>query len=312
MLCVQNVISSMLSGTRTPLAQELASNGAASSVTLAFASGECGSESWGGVDGATLAQANVPLLLASNVKYTLSTGGAAGVFTCGSDAGFNTFINRWASANLLGVDFDIEGGQTPAVLADLLARVKQAHVTYPSLVFSFTVATQGTSNNGQTTSYSLGSTAQNSLGADGTNTLAAISATFGFQRGSAATWPAFLTVNLMAMDYGSASTWNCVVVSGACQGAHTAIQAAYNLRDYWGIPFASTEITIMIGKNDDSGVVTVGDAATLVAFAKANRLRGVHYWSYDRDTPCAAGSVPATCNSFPQANAGAYLKVITA
>lgn len=44
-------------------------------------------------------------------QYILSTGGAAGSFTCGSDAGFQSFIQKYLSANLVGVDFDIEAGQ---------------------------------------------------------------------------------------------------------------------------------------------------------------------------------------------------------
>ncbi len=67
----------------------------------------------------------------AGVKYILSTGGAAGSFTCGSDAGFATFIDRWASAGLIGVDFDIEAGQSQSVINDLVQRIKTAHATLP-------------------------------------------------------------------------------------------------------------------------------------------------------------------------------------
>ena len=124
-------------------------------MTLAFATGECGSENWGGVQGAAMATANVPLLMQAGVKYILSTGGAAGSFTCGSDAGMSTFINRWASAGLIGVDFDIEAGQSPQVIGDLVARIKAAHAKYPTLRFSLTLATLA-NNNGGATAQSLG------------------------------------------------------------------------------------------------------------------------------------------------------------
>jgi chitinase len=71
-------------------------------VSLAFATGECGSETWAGLSGPAFASANVQSLVAAGKKYILSIGGAAGSFTCGSAAGFNTFINRYNSANLIG------------------------------------------------------------------------------------------------------------------------------------------------------------------------------------------------------------------
>lgn len=49
-------------------------------------------------------------------QYILSTGGAAGSFTCSSDAGFQSFIQKYLSANLVGVDFDIEAGQVRVAL----------------------------------------------------------------------------------------------------------------------------------------------------------------------------------------------------
>src|SRR5207237_8153633 len=108
-----NVISTSVSGAATPFATDLTQNGG-KTVTLAFATGECGSENWGGVPGAAMASANVGLLTQAGVKYVISTGGAAGVFRCSSDAGMEAFIGRWASANLIGVDFDIEAGQSPS------------------------------------------------------------------------------------------------------------------------------------------------------------------------------------------------------
>ena len=105
--------------------------------------------------GAALASANVPLLTQAGVKYVLSTGGAAGSFTCGSDAGFETFVDRWASSGLIGVDFDIEAGQSQQVISDLVARIKTAHGNHPGLRFSLTIATLA-NNNGASTAQSLG------------------------------------------------------------------------------------------------------------------------------------------------------------
>lgn len=128
-----NIISSKVTGALTPLTQVMPAG--LSAITLAFATGECGSENWGGVPGAALASANIPTLVAAGKRYIISTGGAAGSFTCGSMAGFTTFLNRYMSPNLIGVDFDIEAGQSKTDIDNLVARVKAAQATYPNLRF---------------------------------------------------------------------------------------------------------------------------------------------------------------------------------
>ena len=276
----------------------------AKTVTLAFATGECGSENWGGVGGGTMASANVPLLTSAGVNYIVSTGGAAGVFTCGTDSGFATFINRWASSNLIGVDFDIEAGQTPSIISDLISRIQTAHGSFPDLRFSLTLATLA-NNNGESTAKSLGSSAPDSFNVYGDEVLADVQSILGFSGPSS--WPSYVTVNLMTMDYGSASAGVCVVSGGSCDMGQSALQAAYNLHDHWGVPYSNIELTPMIGQNDASSEqFTLQDADTVARFAIAQGLGGVHYWSYDRDVDCAAGSASPTCNSMGNGYAGPY------
>jgi chitinase len=77
------------------------------------------------------------------------------------------------------------------------------------------------------------------------------------------------------------------------------------------VPYGHIELTPMIGGNDVSGErFTLADADAMAAFALSQGLGGVHYWSYDRDTDCAAGAASATCNSMGNGYAGAhgYLK----
>src|SRR5260370_23536272 len=112
-------------------------------LTLAFATGSCGSETWGGVSGANLAAANVPQLQAANLNYVVSTGGAAGTFTCTSTAGMDSFIARYASPHLVGIDFDIEGGQSASDIQNLVAAAAGAQAQYPNLQFSFPLAPLG-------------------------------------------------------------------------------------------------------------------------------------------------------------------------
>jgi hypothetical protein len=291
----------------TSFATDVGANGKAT-VTLAFATGECGSENWGGVKGTDLAQVNVPLLMQAGVRYVISTGGAAGSFTCGTDAGMSIFIDRWASPNLVGVDFDIEAGQSTDVIGALVARIAAAHTKYPQLRFSLTLATLATSSAGQTTAKSLGADAQDSFNSYGDDTMAAVKSGLGFQ-GTPATWPAYVTVNLMTMDYGSGAPSICVVSDGACEMGQSAIQAAYNLRDKWGVPLSAIELTPMIGGNDAATeIFTPADADIVSAFAISQGLAGVHYWSYDRDADCVQSYASPTCNSIGGVGAHGYLK----
>jgi hypothetical protein len=113
----------------------------------------------------------------------------------------------------------------------------------------------------------------------------------------------------MTMDYGAPGAGVCVVSGGLCEMGESAIQAAYNLHDRFGVPFSSIELTPMIGGNDVAGeTFTLGDADTVASFAKAQGLAGVHYWSYDRDIDCPAGAASPTCNSMGGAGAHGFLK----
>jgi hypothetical protein len=302
-----DVIMTDVSGAATAIGTDLTANGG-KAITLAFATGECGSENWAGVAGATMASANVSLLTSANVDYIVSTGGAAGSFTCSTDAGMEKFIESWASANLIGVDFDIEAGQSQSVISDLVARIETAHSNHAGLRFSLTLATLAV-NNGSPTAESLGGGAQDSFNVYGDEAMAAVEQALGFTAGSPSTWPSYLTVDLMVMDYGSPSDGVCVVSNGECEMGQSAIQAAYNLHDKWGVPYASIELTPMIGGNDVSGeTFTLGDADTIAAFAILQGLAGVHFWSYDRDVDCPPGAASATCNSYGVAGAHGFLK----
>src|SRR5881397_1899949 len=95
-------------------------------LTWAFAVGECGAETWNGIDAQKVADANVAAFARAGIGYILATGGEGGVFTCGSDAGMAAFIARYASPQLIGIDFDIEARQTPEQIDALLQRAVAA------------------------------------------------------------------------------------------------------------------------------------------------------------------------------------------
>jgi len=231
-----------------------------------------------------------PFLLLLAKKYIISTGGAAGSFTCTSDSSFNAFVNRYMSANLVGVDFDIEAGQSTTDIANLVARVKTALVTFPNLRFSFTIATLAGSGSG------------NMLGSAGANVLNGIKSA-GLQ------YSPNLLINLMVMDYGSTASTNCIVVNGQCQMGQSAIAASESLHTFWNVPYSSIELTPMIGGNDSTDeIFTLADVATVSAYAKTKGLGGVHHWSLDRDIDCAPGYASSTCNSYGQAGTLGFTK----
>jgi hypothetical protein len=248
-------------------------------ITLAFATGACGGETWGGASGAQWAAENIPQLHNANLDYVVSTGGQAGTFTCGSTAGMESFIARYASPNLVGIDFDIEGGQSAADIQNLVNAAAGAQAQYPNLQFSFTLATLAASDGSYGGVNSLGNeVVQAVLGSSLKN----------------------YVINLMTMDYGSASSSVCVVVSGSCEMGQSAIQAVKNLEHTYGIPASKIAVTPMIGLNDNtSETFTPADVDTLTSYAASNGLAGLHLWSLDRDTPCATTTTYAspTCNS---------------
>jgi len=279
-----NIMSTLVTGTRIPVvgsgslvSTQVPNLGA---ITLAFATGECGSENWGGVPGASFASANIARLNSAGVNYIVSTGGQAGVFSCGSTANMAAFLSRYGGSHLIGIDFDIEGGQSAATINGLVSSAVYAQGINPNLRFSFTLATLGASDG------SFGGV--NSLG---DSVIRAIQAS-SLQN---------YTINLMVMDFGGPSAGVCVVSGGVCNMGQSAIQAVKNLQHTYGIPFSKIELTPMIGLNDVASETTsVSDVDTITAYAATNKLAGVHFWSLDRDTPCPGGAqsfASPTCSS---------------
>ena len=273
-----NVLSTEVTGAQVSVLKAMPAT--LKTLTWAFATGECGREDWAGVDGAAFARANVTSFVSAGKHYIVSTGGALAAFTCTSDARFATFMKRYDSANLVGVDFDIEQGQSQRDIDNLVARVVVAQRRYPKIRFSFTVGTEG------------GSAGQ-SLSAYGVMTLKAIR-TQGLKD---------YTINLMVMDYGPATKSNCVLGrQGRCDMGRSAIQAAVDLHVYHGVPYSQIELTPMIGGNDITDeVFTTQDVATVSAFVKQQGLAGVHFWSFDRDTDCPPATASDTCNTYGRA-----------
>ncbi len=250
-------------------------------LTLAFAIGECGSERWNGREAQTVADSSLKTVQRAGIGYVISTGGAQGVFTCGSEQGMEKFIAHYNSGQLLGFDFDIEAGQSASVIARLVEQVRTAMQRHPHLRFSFTLATLSSTEDDQASLNRHGALVMKTIANAGLNKY---------------------FINLMVMNYGEAKPDNCVVEDHRCDMAASAIQVAQNFSREYGVPMERIELTPMIGVNDVvENVFTLDDARSLSRFVRTNGLGGLHYWSLGRDRPCApnTSAVSPTCSSLP-------------
>jgi|SRR5579859_4160323 len=249
-------------------------------LVWAFATGTCDSESWAGIS-PSMEATNVQAFVNAGKHYIISTGGANGSFDCSSGQGLINFINRYNSPNLVGIDYDIELGQSQQLIDDLINATKAAEAQFPNLTFSFTIQSLGTTNANPITGGSAGTTVVNEirrLGLGGK-----------------------YVVNLMTFDYGAASNQVCTLGSnGLCDMGNSAIAAAQALNQQSGIPFNHIGVTMMIGRADAQDEITDQHAIdTIDAFAISNGLPLVRYWSFDRDTPGGGGSSSSGTNVPP-------------
>jgi hypothetical protein len=235
-----------------------------------FATGTCDQETWAGITPAMEAT-NVQAFVNAGKKYIISTGGANGAFDCASGQGLINFINRYNSPNLVGIDYDIELGQSQQIIDNLINATKVAMQTFPSLRFTFTIQSFGTLAANPITGGSAGTTVVkeiNRLGLTGN-----------------------FAINLMTFDYGATNASSCVVVNNACDMGQSAIQAAQALNQQSGIPFSHIGVTMMIGRADTQDEITsLHDIDTVNAFVVANGMPVSFFWAFDRDTPGGGGN----------------------
>ena len=261
------VIAAAPGGARAPYTDGDKAMYGNATVSLAFATGECGKETWGKPDADALMRANVPAFVKAGVPYVISTGGAEGIFTCGTRAGMDRFVARYMSPMLAGFDFDIETGQTEKQVATLLKQVRYAQQKHPKLRYSFTIATVAASDGSRNSLNETGRMVLRQLRKSGVRDY---------------------IINLMVMNHGAGTPANCLVGgNGKCDMGRSAIQAVRNVNERYKVPFSQLAITAMIGENDrPDNQTTVEDARVMTEAAERLGLAGLHYWSLDRDTPC--------------------------
>lgn len=261
------VLAAAPGGVRAPYVNDGKAMYGNATVSLAFATGECGKETWGKPDADALMQANVPAFVQAGVPYVISTGGAEGIFTCTTRAGMDRFVARYMSPMLAGFDFDIETGQTQKQVASLLKQVRYAQQKHPKLRYSFTIATVAASDGSRRSLNETGQMVLRQLRKSGVKDY---------------------VINLMVMNHDTGKPANCVVAdSGKCDMGRSAIQAVRNVNERYKVPLSQLSITAMIGENDrPNNQTTIEDARVMTEAAERMGLAGLHYWSLDRDTPC--------------------------
>ncbi len=288
---------SLNQGSATSLVSALNSGGF-NVVTWAFATGDCTDEDWAGAPTDQFIQTNVQASVNNNIYYIVSTGGAAGGFTCSNANDLIAFADRYKSANLLGFDFDIEGGHiNNTQLTSLVNAIKGLKAARPNLRISFTLPTLA-----GTTDSSVALTS-NQNGSGGVEVMAAI-ANSGLTE---------YYVNLMAMDYaneGQATANECYIdpTTGLCEMGQSAIQAAIDFsKQYPNFPMNYLELTPLIGVNDiPDEIFYLSDATIVNNYVKMNGLGGLHYWSFDRDVPCTS-NITTTCDGLTDSSATPFM-----
>ena len=183
-----------------------------------------------------MATANVSLLAQAGVKYIISTGGAAGLFTCGTDAGFATFVEPLGVVGPHRRRLRHRGGPVaerhpgPRLAHPDGAR----HLPGPPLQpHARDARQQQRREHGAVARLGRRRTASTRTA---TRSLAAVKSTLGFTAPS--TWPSYVTVDLMTWTTARRATASASSAAARCQMGQSALQAAYNLHDRWGVPYA--------------------------------------------------------------------------
>jgi chitinase len=108
-----------------------------------------------------------------------------------------------------------------------------------------------------------------------------------------------VTVNAMVMNFDASGDWGTAMVN-ASEAVRDDLTGIWNDRTGPEIA-AMTGLTPMIGVNDTGAVTTVADAQTLVAYARANGIGFLRFWSVNRDNgACGIGTLSGTCSGISQ------------
>ena len=257
------------------------SAGGVTAATMAFGVSGGGCSLGGGLEAnmSGAGKTDIANFQAAGGRVILSFGGASGTYlenACSDDGMYNLVKSVLDTTGARAIDFDVEGSQLD--IGSLNTRrnnvAKRLQAAYPGLYVSFTLPVDPTGLE------SDGLTVVRSANAAGVNVS---------------------MVNVMAMDYGDASTamgQRAISAATATFNQIKPIFAGKTDAQLW----AMIGVTPMIGVNDtQSEVFRQADASQLTTFAQQKGLGLLSYWALQRDMP--GGS---DYNDFSLVNTKAY------
>ncbi|MEV4149418.1 cellulose binding domain-containing protein [Amycolatopsis sp. NPDC049691] len=261
----------------TPSLVSVANATGQKNFTLAFALGSslgCDPQ-WGGtvplLDSRIINDVNALRSLGGGV--TVASGGALGPYlenVCGSvDALYNAYVKTLDAVGSNSLDVDVEASIPTAMVNQALLRLQQQRGTH----ISYTMRIQGQDYGMDPFSVSI----LQDAAARGLN----------------------VVVNPMLMDFGYSGSWGDALVSAAnaTLGQMKTIWPAKSDAEIKGL----LGLTPMIGRNDTGSVTDQAAARQLLAFAQANHVASIGFWSAGRDNGgCPGGGAVATCSGIAQ------------
>ena len=241
------------------------SAGGVTAATMAFGVSGGGCSLGGGLE-ANLSGAgktDIVNFQAAGGRVILSFGGASGTYlegACSDDGMYNLIKNALDVTGARAIDFDVEGGQISSTALNTRRNnvTKRLQAAYPSLYVSYTLPVDPTG---------LPSEAV---------TVVRSANTAGVK---------VSLVNIMAMDYGDASTAMGQRAINAATATFNQIKPIFAGKTD-GQLWAMIGVTPMIGVNDtQSEVFRQSDATQLATFAAQKGLGLLSYWALQRDMP---------------------------
>jgi hypothetical protein len=269
------------SGTSPSTLMQAKSAGGVLAATMAFGVSGGGCSLGGGLDVNMSGAGKTDILnfQAAGGRVILSFGGASGQYlesACSDDGMYNLVKSVLDTTGARAIDFDVEGSQITSTALNTRRNnvTKRLQTTYPGLYVSYTLPVDP----GGLPSEAL--TVVRSANAAGVNVS---------------------MVNIMAMDYGDASTTMGQRAINGATGTFNQIKPIFTGKTDAQL-WAMIGVTPMIGVNDtQSEVFRQSDATQLATFAQQKGLGLLSYWALQRDMP--GGS---DYNNFSLVNTKAY------
>ena len=260
---------------------EAKSKGGVLAATMAFGVSGGGCTLGGGLEAnmSGAGKTDIVNFQAAGGRVILSFGGASGQYlesACSDDGMFNLINNVLATTGARAIDFDVEGDQINNTALNTRRNnvTKRLQTAYPGLYVSYTLPVD-----------------PGGLPPEAVTVV----------RSAAQAGVNVSVVNIMAMDYGDASTTMGQRAINGATGTFNQIRPIFTGKTDAQL-WAMIGVTPMIGVNDtQSEVFRQADATQLATFAQQKGLGLLSYWAMQRDMP--GGS---DFNDFSLVNTKAY------